>query len=130
VPVDRCRESESVLHHSYPNLWESGNRAVAARAGAPGLFIITRIRACGNVGIARRFPRAVRRVANPGEGFARFPRTVISIGSAAAPARPKHLKNAVNSPCTAKRGEFSISPLDHRRYTVKHGAHAKMRLLM
>lgn len=42
---------------------------------------IDRRRGCGNVGIAKRFPRAVEREGKPVFGFPRFPRPVISTAS-------------------------------------------------
>jgi hypothetical protein len=93
-----------------------GNVGIARRSivpGAPSLFFINRIRACGNVGIVRRFPRAVGRVGNPVSGFPRFPPTVISIGSAAAPgleALLPRVQQLAPHPQPARRRGHRLAP--------------------
>ena len=126
VPVYRVRAPGPFI---ITRIRACGNVRIARRSivpGAPSLFFINRIRACGNVGIVRRFPRAVGRVGNPVSGFPRFPRPVISIGSGSGKSPQERRKTRF----PANHGELSISPLDHRRYAVTRGACAKNRLLM
>jgi hypothetical protein len=56
------------------------------------------------------------------------PRHFHTFSRRSRPARQRKntVKNAVNSPCAVMCGEFSVSPLEHRRYTVTHGARAKI----
>ena len=98
--VNCARRSESVLHQSDSCLWECGNRPTISKGGGKSRKSRFGI---STLSTDRHFHRLRRRATR---------------------------QNTAKTPCTSKHGEFSISPLDHHTYTVKHVSRTKMRAPM